>query len=279
MPDALRVLVTNDDGIDSVGLHRLAAAADARGLHVVVAAPQAEYSGMSAALTATEDRGRIPVARQTLPGIAEVPAHAVAASPAFIVLLAVRGAFGPPPDLVLSGINRGPNLGAGVLHSGTVGAALTAVAAGRRAMAVSLDVNWVPAGAQRTGKPWDGVERFDVAAGIAADLLPLVTGPEEVGFVLNVNVPNLPTTDLRGVRRASLASFGAVQAAVHEAGEGFLRMTVEQVDAAQERDSDEARVAEGYVAVTPIRPLGEASEVSLDGLADLIGPSAGVLPE
>jgi 5'-nucleotidase len=135
----MRILVTNDDGIDSPGLHALAAMAVRQGHDVVVAAPAREASGAGSSLTGVEADGRIAteIRAALFPG---VPTFAVSASPAFIALMATRGAYGPEPDVILSGINRGPNTGAAVLHSGTVGAAFTAVANGCPAMAVSLDV-------------------------------------------------------------------------------------------------------------------------------------------
>ncbi|MFC7480192.1 5'/3'-nucleotidase SurE [Luedemannella flava] len=132
-----RVLVTNDDGIAAPGLRWLARAAADRGLDVTVAAPRHESSGTSAALTAVTVNGRVAFDRTDLDG---VPAYAVAASPSYITLLAGLGAFGPVPDVVLSGVNKGANAGHGILHSGTVGAALTAAMNGLRGMAVSLDV-------------------------------------------------------------------------------------------------------------------------------------------
>src|SRR5688572_27496371 len=135
-----RVLITNDDGVDAPGLRSLARAAVAAGLDTVVAAPLREQSGMSAAMIATERDGRVVLEARDLVGLDGTPAYGVAGSPGFIALIASRGAFGPAPGLVLSGINRGANAGRAILHSGTVGAALTAAARGARAMAVSLDV-------------------------------------------------------------------------------------------------------------------------------------------
>lgn len=154
----LRILITNDDGIGSPGIRRLAAAFAGPGHDVVVAAPAEESSGSSASLAAVEDEGRIVVARRALDGLPDVPGYAVAASPGFIALLATRGAFGPVPDVVLSGINRGANAGLAVLHSGTVGAAFTAAAAGCRAMAVSLDVLTASGAAARAGDPAPAAE-------------------------------------------------------------------------------------------------------------------------
>src|SRR5437764_9905885 len=113
-----------------------------------------------------------------------------------IVRAGVRGAFGPPPDLVLSGINDGPNTGHAVLHSGTVGAALTAATHGCRSVAFSLGVATTP--------------DYRAAAEIARTVIPWalqIPGP----LTLNVNVPSGPPDSLRGLRPARLASFGAVQ--------------------------------------------------------------------
>ena len=122
----MRALITNDDGIDSAGLRTLAQVAVAAGLKVTVAAPDGERSGSSAAMSGLAEGGRVLVEDRTLDGLADVRTVAVRASPAMIVFLGAHGAFGAPPDIVLAGINRGPNLGRAILHSGTVGAALTA---------------------------------------------------------------------------------------------------------------------------------------------------------
>jgi 5'-nucleotidase len=260
----MRVLITNDDGIDSGGLHELARVAAEAGLDVVVAAPAREASGAGASLSAVDDDGRIVMDRRELPGLAGLTAYAVAASPAFIVLIASRGAFGAPPDLVLSGVNRGANTGVAILHSGTVGAAFTGLANGCRAMAVSLDVGLRP----------NDPPRWAVAGQAVRDLLPLVTGGD-TGFVLNVNVPNRDLGDIRGVRRASLATFGVVQMTMLEQGHGYVKMSLEQQDAALEPGTDEAWLVDGYVSVTPIRPSCEATDIRLAGLVDPVGTHIG----
>ena len=134
----MRALITNDDGIDSAGLRTLAQVAVAAGLKVTIAAPDGERSGTSAAMSGLAAGGRLLVADRTLDGLDDVPTVAVQASPAMIVFVGSHGAFGPPPDIVLAGINRGPNIGRAILHSGTVGAALTGASAGLPSMAVSL---------------------------------------------------------------------------------------------------------------------------------------------
>jgi 5'-nucleotidase len=239
-----RVLITNDDGVASEGIRRLALVARELGLDVVVAAPQHESSGCSAGLTAVEADGRIVVDEHKLAGLDGVPVYGVAALPAFIALIGTRGAFGKAPDLILSGINRGPNTGHAILHSGTVGAALTAVSNGCPAMAVSLDV----------GDEW----QWDTAAEVAATALPLLLeahGP----VVLNVNVPPVPLDEIRGLRTARLASFGAVQTNISEVGEGYVGVSIEDIDADVEPGTDVALLAEGYATITPLQPVCEST--------------------
>ena len=91
------VLITNDDGIDSPGLHALAAGALEAGLNVTIAAPVTEASGSSASITAREDEGRIRVEQRTLEGLESVRAFAVHGTPGFISMIATHGAFGERP--------------------------------------------------------------------------------------------------------------------------------------------------------------------------------------
>ncbi|WP_433731223.1 5'/3'-nucleotidase SurE [Actinoplanes sp. CA-051413] len=274
----LRVLVTNDDGVQAPGIHRLARAAHDAGHDVTVAAPHEEASGMGAALTAVTDEGRVKFSRVSLTGLDGVPAFAVAASPAYIALLAGLDVFGPAPDLVLSGINRGANAGRAILHSGTVGAAVTAAAGGARALAVSLDVLSPADGSGASGgaaiaaldTAHDDQRHWETAATLARRLLPwLADAP--AGTVLNLNVPDRPAEKVAGLRRATLAPFGQVQMAVAESGADFVRMTIEQ-GAGRVPGSDIDLLTEGYATLTAVRPLGEAGELVLPVDAGIVRP-------
>jgi hypothetical protein len=117
-----RALITNDDGIDSPGLWALAVAARDAGLEVVVATPHRDSSGVGTSVLSVQDDGRTEVHARELPGLSGVEAWAVQGHPAYIVHVAGRGWLDPAPDVVLSGINVGANVGHAVLHSGTVGA-------------------------------------------------------------------------------------------------------------------------------------------------------------
>jgi 5'-nucleotidase len=244
----LRCLVTNDDGIASEGLRALALVALEAGLEVVVAGPLQDVSGASASITAVEQDGRFVVERRKLPGLEACDVFGVGGLPAFIALTGARGAYGRPPDIVLSGINNGPNTGHAVLHSGTVGAALTGSTHGCRAMAVSI----APAPAPH----------WETAAEVARRVLPwLIDAPG--GTVLNVNAPNVPLAELRGLRRAGLANFGAVQTNVAERGEGYVKISLSEIDADYQPGTDAALLMDGYATVTPLRAVCEAADVEL----------------
>lgn len=239
-----RALVTNDDGIDSPGLHALAAAAQAAGLDVVIAAPAEQASGASAALSAVRHEGRTLVERREVPGLPGIEAWAVQAQPGHIVAAALNGWFTPRPDVVLSGINHGANVGRAVLHSGTVGAALTARISDTRALAVSLDVALHPTG-----------ERYwDTAAGLVAPVLELLLEAPEA-TVLSLNVPDRPATELGPVRHARLARGGAVQTRVDEVREGDVRMAEVEISDEPEPGTDSALLAAGHPTLTELRSV------------------------
>jgi 5'-nucleotidase len=266
-----RVLVTNDDGIHASGLHWLARAAMAAGFEVVVAAPDYEASGSSAALTAIYRDRRLAVTRDDLGADLPVEAYSVQASPGYVVMLAVIGTFGRRPDLVLSGINRGANTGRVVLHSGTVGAALTAANHGIPAMAVSLDVLPTEDSSGSLAEYFTGVESDSLhwasASEIARELISTVDGLP-ANTVLNLNVPNRPLRTIAGVRAATLASFGHVQMAVAETGEGYVRTTVERITDRLGPETDVALLGNGYATVTVITTVREV-QVPLD-LGDVL---------
>jgi len=266
-----RILITNDDGVDAPGLRWLARTVQRAGYDVVVAAPLTEASGSSASVTALEEEGKIVVEPRELSGARNVPAYGVAASPAFIVLLALREAFGAAPSIVLSGINRGANAGAALVHSGTVGATLTASHAGLRGLAVSLDVLTPAAASAASGgaaladldKADDENRHWMSAAGLAVKLLPTLLHTP-AGTVLNLNVPDLHVDGIRGLRRAALARFGQVQVSIAEREEGFVRTAIQAADEDVEPGTDIAALSEGYASVTPIRAPGEAKDIRLN---------------
>lgn len=202
----MRILVTNDDGVHAPGLGALtrelarwAADDPADGRQVVVVAPLANHSGASAAVGTVYERETIAYRAVPIEGAEGVQCYGLDASPALSVIVGMLGAFGPRPDLVVSGINLGVNVGRSVLHSGTVGAALTGAQLGTSGLAVSMRAGVEP-------EPWE------TAAVLAVGLLGALAGAPP-RTVFNLNVPALPLGELRGVRRGRVGPAGIIKAA------------------------------------------------------------------
>lgn len=245
----MRLLVTNDDGIEAPGISALAIAIVDAGHEVVVAAPSEDRSGAGAAIGGMHVDETIKVIPVELEGLDAATCYSVAATPALITIAACLGGFGPAPDLVISGINAGANTGRAVLHSGTVGAALTAANFGRSALAVSLAVGGEPC--------------WSTPAQVAVGALGWLS-EQPPGTVVNLNLPNRPLADVLGVRDAFLAPFGTVRATVVEVEEGIQFELFGDGngdgrpggghDAPE--GSDTALVMTGYASMTALSPLG-----------------------
>lgn len=178
-----RIFVTNDDGVHAPGILALVQAMREIG-EVFVAAPALNQSAGGHKKTLRAD---IPVAKTTLAD--GTPALSVSGSPAdCIALLALNIGEAWPPDLVVSGINRGANMGQDITYSGTVTAALESVINGCPAVAVSLD-----------RRDADNVEDYQVAAQTAIKVVRRVLEKKLPPLtILNLNVPNVP--EIKGIR-------------------------------------------------------------------------------
>jgi 5'-nucleotidase len=247
----MRALITNDDGIDSPGIRILAQVAVAAGLDVTIAAPDGERSGTSAMMSGVEAGGRLVAEERKLDGLEDVPTLAVRATPAMIAFVAVHGGFGGRPDIVLAGINRGPNLGRAILHSGTVGAALTAASAGINAMAFSL--------------ARDASVHWDTAGTVSARALDWYLPRAVPAVVINVNVPDRPAGEVHGLRAARLEAYGAAKVTVGDLHEGHVPVTFAQLDQGT-ADSDWTLVRDGWATVTAVHGIGETAGVDLGTL-------------
>ena len=277
------------------------------GLDVVVAAPDRDMSGSGAAIGHIHMDEHIDAKPVDLPGLAGVPAYAVDGPPGLCVLAARLGGFGPTPDLVVSGINPGCNTGRAVLHSGTVGAALTAANFGCRGIAVSIDVATrlvhetaaravtpvvdggeaavevveapddasasAHAGTVRDpGSPCHGSTAADAAAAAVGWL---VDAPPCT--VLNLNVPDLPAEELAGARAATLAPFGTVRSTVVESAEsgGPPPLQLRRTDTAMPPHCDTPLLAARYVAVSALTGVHPHDPVDVARAPD---PGAGRAP-
>jgi len=183
----MKLLLSNDDGVFAAGIRSLAHELN-KGHEIYISAPDRERSAVSRAMTLIEP---LRAQKTHIEGLPNVPAYAVSGTPVDCVRLALGNLF-PAPDIVVSGINHGPNLGTDVLYSGTVAAAHEAALLGYQAIAVSC-------------LSYAG-EHMDTAARIAALAVEYIEKhPLSFGTVLNVNVPALPFEQLKGIKVTQLA--------------------------------------------------------------------------
>ena len=182
-----------------------------------------------------------------LPGIA---AFAVDGPPAMCVIAATLGGFGPPPDLVVSGINPGFNCGRATLHSGTVGAALTAAQWGCSGLAVSIGMA-------------DRIHWQTAAAYAQAALGALATAAPRT--VVNLNVPNLALDEVRGIRFAELAPFNAVRSVITGRSAGRLHVTLQPTELAIPEGTDTALVNQGFVTITFLTSVSSVNPPYAEG--------------
>ena len=231
-----RIVLTNDDGVTSPGIHALAIALDREGHDITVVAPSNERSGWGAGVGTLDDGAEFGIQQYSIPNNEHIRAWGIDGPPAFCVLAAMLGSFGEPPELVLSGSNDGANCGRGILHSGTVGAAMIAQNFGISGIALSQ---------KRNGKPmlWETSGVIAVAAVRQILDLPRKT-------VWNINTPNERPESLRGVRWGRIAAFGTTKTSLEETESGKLRIKVTSRDVELSPDTDTALVDAGYVSVT-----------------------------
>ena len=243
----LSILITNDDGIEAPGINVLAG--ELSSFHdVTVVSPSMERSGYSAAITLQKSIAYEQIAPNR---------YRVEGTPADAAHMGIRHFMKEKkPDLVVSGINRGPNLGNDTIFSGTVGAANCACLDGIPAMAVSMGCFTEP-------------QRYDTAAKVVAALI------QTKGFlgamagrVLNVNVPNKAHEDLAGIRETNLGlrvypnHFDRCM----ENPDSALRYAGGDIDNIGDEDTDVRAIEKGQVSLTFLRPFLQDGTVKLESL-------------
>ena len=241
-----QVLVTNDDGVEAEGLRALADALAPLG-RVTVVAPADESSAIGHGLTL-----RRPLElREVAPGW-----HSLDGTPADCVNVAVSEVLGGVPDLVVSGINDGLNVGDDVTYSGTVAGALEGVLVGSPAIAVSLQRG------RRMDYAGAGYIARQLAEGVLAEGLPRRT-------LLNVNVPRAIPRGIRVTVQASRhQAFGTTGS--RETGPRSVRIESARLEWEPNERSDYEAVRGGWVSVTPLQPdwTNHAALGAVDSLAE-----------
>lgn len=242
MTEQARVIVTNDDGIASPGLKALAMAL-AEDLEVIVAAPSQDMSGSGTGIGRFDIDAGVELTPVDMNGVSK--AYSIDGPPGLAVMAAALGAFGPVPDLVVSGINAGINTGHSIIHSGTVGAALTARTFNIKGLAVSVGQS----------DPW----HWDTAAQYAKPAAHWLLERKQAPHVLNVNIPGIPIDEVAGFHWADLDEFGYIRVATADVEGRRLQFVVGARESRSDPGSDTVLCAENYVTVTPLQTVEPAA--------------------
>jgi 5'-nucleotidase len=233
------ILLTNDDGILAPGINAIREELERIGGHEIWAvAPDRERSASGHAITMY--RPLFPV-KADIPG-AKSPCYSVTGTPADSAKLAIEALLPRRPDLVISGINRGANLGTDLFYSGTVAAALEGPILGIPAIAASLD-------------SWDSKDYSEAARFTAELALKVLAEGLPAGTLLNVNLPARPRDQLKGVRITRLGRRlykDQWDKRTDPRGKTYYWLAGELMELDNGEDTDVVAVEQGYISVTPI---------------------------
>lgn len=243
----MKILISNDDGYQATGIRCLAAALSSHE-RVDVIAPERDRSGASNSLTLD-----LPLR----PKVAENGFIYVDGTPTDCVHLAITGLLDEEPDIVVSGINAGANLGDDVIYSGTVAAAMEGRFLGLPAIAVSL--------------VYDGGNHYETAARIVTAILEdMASSPMPADTILNINVPDVPLSRLRGLEVTRLGQRHKAEPVIRSVdprGESIYWVGPPGGEQDAGRGTDFHAVREGFASITPIqvdltrhRALAETAE-------------------
>lgn len=236
---SLRILVSNDDGVQAPGLLALKTALEAEGHQVIVCAPNRPRSASGHAITLHK-----PLRIDTVTLADGTKAFATSGTPADCVVLGLDEVVKGEVDLVISGINHGPNLGWDVTYSGTVSAAMEAVISGFPAIAVSV-------ASYESTMHYEPVAAFvakHLATQVAAHGLPPVT-------LLNVNAPNLPAEEIKGVQltvQGNRQYVDRIEKRMDPVGRPYFWLGGKIHDKETSPGTDTRATGDGYISVTPI---------------------------
>ncbi len=234
----MRILVSNDDGVYSDGIwalaHELSGIAE-----VVIVAPDREQSAVG---TAVSLRKPLKV-QEIIPLRQGIKAYSVEGTPSDAVIVGLGKVVSGKVDLVVSGINQGSNLGEDVLISGTVGAALSGYLRGFPAMAVSCE-------AQRYSPAY--LKKVSCFAALLAGRMLAADLPAKL--FLNVNMPDLPVAEIKGLKIAGLAHRSHVNTVEegHDGKRSYYTLVRASVNQQVDKRSDIWLTGQGYITITPV---------------------------
>lgn len=250
----MRILLTNDDGINAPGLYVLEKIAAQLSDDIWICAPSEEQSGAGHSLSLNRPvRLREHAPRR----------FSVTGTPTDAVTLALRRVLPGKPDLILSGVNRGANLGDDVTYSGTVAAAIEGALAGIRSIALSQVYSKETLA---DNVPFDAAEAWG-----AKVLRPLMGAPFPERTLINVNFPPRPADEVHGIRvvRQGFHDYGrgTVVEGKDPRGYPYYWFGLHGIEHTPGHNSDLEAIADGFVAVTPLQ-LDMTHDASLADLGE-----------
>ncbi len=231
----MKILVTNDDGIQAPGLWALVEQLMQTG-EVVVVCPDREQSASGTAITLCQPL-RVQQAKPLIEG---VEAYSVEGTPGDSVILALEKLVEEPVDLVVSGINQGLNLGDDMLISGTVGAAMQGYMRSLPSMAVSIPAEY---------KRWQDAARL---AGLLTDEVKSGNLPQDI--FLNVNLPELPPSEIKGIkltRPAHKTHIDSVDEG-HDGRRKYYWLVRKKLNNNSPEDTDMWALEHGFISITAL---------------------------
>ena len=232
----MKILISNDDGIDAEGIYRLAEAMSEIG-EVIIIAPKTEQSAAGHSITM-----KIPLRIQEHKVRNKFKGYAINGTPADCVKIGITHILKELPDIVVSGINHGSNTAISIIYSGTVSAAREAAILGCPSIAVSITDH--------------NPEYFDTAANVTKELaLKVVKNKLPEGIVLNVNVPNVPAEEIKGIlptHQGKSKWDDGYEERIDPYGNKYYWLTGKMEDTDEEIHNDQVAVQNNYISVTPI---------------------------
>jgi 5'-nucleotidase len=232
----VKILISNDDGIDSRGIAALAKELRKIG-DVTVIAPRTEQSAVGHAITM-----KMPLRINEYYKNGDFFGYAVEGTPADCIKIGIRNILNTPPDIVVSGINNGSNAAINIIYSGTVSAAREAAIMDIPSIAVSVTSH--------------DAKEYDYAAQVAGKLANMVVkNGLEKGTLLNVNVPNLPKEEIAGIllTQQGKSKWDDIYEERHDPyGKKYYGLTGNLMETDKDLLSDQFALRNNYISVTPI---------------------------
>lgn len=233
----MKLLLTNDDGINAKGIYALAKELE-KDYELVIVAPDNQRSACGHSITITEP---IFVKELKIDGI-KSKAYSVSGTPADCVRIGIDKLVDGKVDMVLSGINNGLNLGTDVIYSGTVSAAIEASIYKIPSIAVSTEIN-------------DDIEKYALAAKYASEILKIIRDTyTKDDVVINVNVPLIPKENIKGIKVCNIGSKTYDFYFMEDIDRGndkkyYLKGNLNEFE---DENTDVYYIKRGYVTVTPL---------------------------